>query len=80
MLTDSADDLFLSNCLREESLASDLGGIESSRKGELGINAFNAVSRVDVLDQRDLVTGGASLTGGDSGIGKEEFPYLESIS
>jgi len=32
------------------------------------------VGGVDVLDQGHLVAGGSSLTGGDGGISKEEFP------
>ena len=35
---------------------------------------------VDVLDQGHLVAGGSSLTGGDGGISKEEFPDLRTVS
>jgi hypothetical protein len=64
----------------ESSLASGFAGIESPSERELGGNTFDAVSRVYVLDQCDLVAGCAALTRDDSGVGKEEFPDLCIIS
>ena len=70
----------LLRALWESSLASGFAGIESSSESELGGNAFDAVSRVDVLDQCDLVASCRTLTGDDSGVGEEEFPDLSIIS
>lgn len=42
----------------------------------MGVDAVDAVGGVDILDQGDLVAGGSSLTRGDGGVGKEEFPDL----
>ncbi len=80
MLTDLADDLFLSNCLWEQRLASYFSGIESPRKRKLGVDTLDTVSRVDVLDQGNLVAGCSSLTGRDGGISKEKLPDLQTIS
>lgn len=66
----------LLDILGEQGPARSLGRAESTRERELGVKAIDAVGGVDVLDQRDLVTGGASLTGGDGGVGKEELPDL----
>jgi len=70
----------LLRALWESSLASGFAGIESSSEGKLGGNTFDAVSRVYVLDQCNLVAGCGTLTGDDSGVGKEEFPDLCIIS
>jgi hypothetical protein len=70
----------LLRALRESSFASGFASIESSSEGELSGNTFNAVSRVYVLDQRDLVASCGALTRDDSGVGKEEFPDLCIIS
>lgn len=51
--------------------------LQSSGKGELGWDAKNTVSRVDVLDQGDLVAGGSTLAGDDGRVSKEELPDLE---
>ena len=80
LITDLDNKLLLGRSRWEESLASRLGGIESPGKRELGVDALNTVSRVDILDQGDLVAGGTSLTRDDGGIGKEEFPNLECVS
>lgn len=46
-------------------------------KTELGVNALNTMSRVQVLDQSDLETGGTTLTTGDSAVSQEVFPDAE---
>lgn len=45
-------------------------------KAELGLDAFNTVSRVDVLDEGELPAGGTTLAGSDGGGGQEVFPNL----
>lgn len=50
--------------------------LESTRQVELGVDALNSVSRVDVLDQGDLEASGATLSGDDGGVGKEVLPDL----
>lgn len=50
--------------------------LESIGQGELGRNTLNTVRRVDVLDEGDLETGGAALSGDDGGVSKEELPNL----
>lgn len=47
---------------------------------ELGLNALNAVSGVDVLDQSKLPAGSTTLAGGDCGSGQEVFPNLFAVS
>jgi hypothetical protein len=42
----------------------------------LGRDALDSVSRVDVLDESDLVAGGTTLAGDDGRVGKEELPDL----
>lgn len=51
-------------------------GFAGGREGELAVDAFDTVGRVDVLDQGELVAGGTALTGDDGGVGKEVFPDL----
>lgn len=46
----------------------------------MGVDAVDAVGRVDVLDQSHLVAGGSSLTGGNGGVSKEELPDLMIVS
>lgn len=43
---------------------------------KLARHALNAVRRVDVLDQRDLVAGRAALARDDGAVGEEVLPYL----
>lgn len=64
----------------EGSLCNILGSLESARKTELGVDAFDTVSRVDVLDHGDLVASGGTLTGDDGGVGEEVFPDLFQIN
>jgi len=65
------------NCvLGKECLVGGFAGLESPRKGELGADAFDAVSRVHVLDKGDLVASCGALTRNDGGVGKEIFPDL----
>ena len=40
-------------------------------------DVLNAMSRVDVLDQSDLVAGGGTLTRNDGRPSKEKFPNLQ---
>lgn len=65
-----------SSILGKECLVGGFAGLESSREGELGADAFDAVSRVHVLDKGDLVAGCGALTRDDGGVGKEVFPDL----
>lgn len=53
-----------------------LASSEGARKTELRRDSLDTMSRVNVLDQGDLVAGGGALTGDDGGGGKEEFPDL----
>ena len=50
-----------------------LGSLET----ELSGYALNPVSRVDILHQRDLEAGCATLTGDNSRVCKEIFPDLQ---
>lgn len=52
------------------------GSLPSASETVLGVNAFNTVRRVNVLDQRELPAGGTALTGGDGRVGEEVFPDL----
>jgi hypothetical protein len=49
----------------ECSLAFHLSSLKSAGKSELTRNTINAVSRVDVLDQHNLVAGCTALAGYD---------------
>jgi hypothetical protein len=62
--------------LGKECLVGGFAGPESSRKGELGADAIDAVSRIHVLDQGDLIAGCGALTRDDGGVSKEVFPDL----
>lgn len=53
-----------------------LGGIQRTRQTVVVVNSLDTVGRVDVLDQGDLETGGATLTRDDGGVGKEVLPDL----
>jgi hypothetical protein len=53
-----------------------LAGIESAGETELALDTLDTVSRVDVLDQSDLIASCGSLAGDDRGVGEEEFPNL----
>jgi len=54
----------------------DFAGSQSPRETELTRNALNTMSRVDVLNEADLVASCTSLTRDNSGVGKEVFPDL----
>jgi hypothetical protein len=64
--------------LRALELRSNVGAAlgKSALEVELGWHALDAVGRVDVLDQGDLVAGGAALAGDDGRVGEEELPDL----
>jgi hypothetical protein len=53
-----------------------LGSLRSAADAVLGGDALDAVVRVDVLVENDLVAGGAALAGDDGRVGKEELPDL----
>lgn len=53
--------------------------LERSSKAELSWNTKNAVSRVDVLDQGNLVAGCSSLARDDGRVSEEELPDLEPL-
>lgn len=55
----------------------DFGSRIGALECELGLNTLDTVSRIDVLDHRDLVAGGGALAGDDGRIGKEVFPDLD---
>ena len=40
------------------------------------MDTLDSVGGVDVLDERDLIAGGASLAGDDGAVGKEVLPDL----
>ena len=65
---------------REGSLCNVLGSLEGARQTELGVDALDTVSRVDVLDHGDLVASGGTLARDDGGVGKEVFPDLLKVS
>jgi hypothetical protein len=44
-----------------------LGSLQSTRQTELASDALNTVSRVDVLDEHNLVAGGGALARRDGG-------------
>ena len=50
--------------------------LQSPTQTPLRRDAFDAVRRVDVLDERDLVAGRGALARGDGGVGEEELPDL----
>lgn len=54
------------------------GGLASSGETELGGDALDTVSRVDVLDQSELPASGTTLAGGDGGGSQEVLPDLRS--
>lgn len=51
-------------------------GLASTGEGELGVDALNAVSGVDVLDEGELPAGSRALAGDDGGGSQEVFPDL----
>lgn len=59
--------LFRRDILWEERLACSFAGSESTRQRELSGDTLNTVSRVDILNQGDLVTRGRTLAGDDGG-------------
>jgi len=60
----------------DPALHIDFGGRQSPRKPKLPCNAVNTMSRVDVLDQDDLVACRSSLARSNRGVCQEEFPDL----
>jgi len=62
--------------LGERCLVGGLAGLKCPRQGELGIDALDAVSGVQVLDKGDLVAGCGALARDDGGVGEEELPDL----
>lgn len=50
--------------------------LQRSLEAELGVDALDAVGRVDVLDENDLVAGSGALARGNGGPCKEEEPDL----
>lgn len=55
-----------------------LGSVRGAADAVLGGDTLDAVVRVDVLVENDLVAGGAALAGDDGRVGKEELPDLSS--
>ena len=62
--------------LRKHVLRSLDTGLKRAAQTPLRRDALDAVRRVDILDERDLVAGGAALAGGDGAVGEEELPDL----
>jgi len=54
--------------------------IESALEVELGVDAVDAVRRVEVLDERDLEAGGGALAGSNGRGSEEVFPDLYCIT
>jgi hypothetical protein len=65
-----------SSASSDVSLDINLAGSKGARETELSWDPLDAVSRIDVLDESNLVAGGRTLTGDDSGGGQEVFPDL----
>lgn len=65
---------------RELRLASFLASVESALEAEGSLDPLDPVSRVDVLDERDLVASRAALAGDDGARSKEILPDLEANS
>ena len=55
------------SALRSSSLDLHLTGSKGTRQAELGSDAVDAVGGVEVLNECDLVAGGAALARGDGG-------------
>jgi len=55
------------------------GSLFGTVDGMLRGNTLNPMERVEVLVQDNLVAGGATLTGNDGGVGKEELPNLRVL-
>lgn len=62
--------------LREGAVGALDGSLTGTSKTELGLDALNAVGRVDVLDKGELPAGGTTLAGGNGGRSKEVLPDL----
>lgn len=54
----------------------DLASAQSTRESELARHTFDAVGRVDILDQDDLVASCRSLAGDDGRVSKKKIPDL----
>jgi hypothetical protein len=54
--------------------------MKSSRQSKLGIDAFDTVGGVQVLDQCDLIASCGALSRDNGGVGKEEFPNLALLA
>jgi hypothetical protein len=63
---------------REVILAGGLAGFESAFQAELTVDTLDTVCRVYVLDQCQLIAGGATLSGGDGAVGEEVLPDLDN--
>ena len=50
--------------------------LDRSRDAILAGNTFDPMSRVDILDQNNLIASGSSLAGNNGSPGKEELPNL----
>ena len=59
-------------------LALFLASLQRTAKTIRIVDALDTVSRVDVLDQGDLVAGGTTLARGDGAVSKEVLPDLQS--
>jgi hypothetical protein len=51
-------------------------GRQGASKVELGVDAFDTMCGVDILDQSDLEAGGSSLAGGNRRVSEEKLPDL----
>src|SRR5690242_370217 len=71
------DVLNTSDVLGKEVGVLGLARLESTREGELGVDAINTVNSVEVLDAGDLEASGRTLAGCDRGVGKEVLPDAE---
>ncbi len=62
--------------LGEQCLIGGFASLKGPRKRKLGVNTFDTVSGVQVLDKGDLIASGGALARDDGGVGEEEFPDL----
>jgi hypothetical protein len=64
----------------ERRLVGSLAGLKSPGQRELSVNALDAVSGVQVLNEGDLIASSGALARNDGGVSKEEFPDLNILA
>ncbi len=66
--------------LRQSSLASCLASGEGAAEAVLGVDAVNAVARVEVLNNHHLEAGCGTLARSNGRVGQEQLPDLNCVS